>query len=58
MLKLLNQRGMTLLELSAGIVVMSIIGIGMTNGAQAVMLHYQSNTVRQDLGQYGKHCHA
>jgi len=45
--------GMTLLELSAGIVVMSIIGIGMTSGAQAVMLHYQSDTVRQDLRQYG-----
>ena len=44
---------MTLLELSAGIVVMSIIGIGMTSGAQAVMLHYQSDTVRQDLRQYG-----
>ena len=43
--------GMTLLELSAGIVVMSIIGIGMTSGAQAVMLHYQSDTVRQDLRQ-------
>ncbi|MDP6170290.1 MAG: type II secretion system protein [Candidatus Marinimicrobia bacterium] len=45
--------GMTLLELSAGIVVMSIIAIGMTTGAQAVMLHYQSDTVRQDLRQYG-----
>jgi len=45
--------GMTLLELSAGIVVMSIIAIGMTSGAQAVMLHYQSDTVRQDLRQYG-----
>lgn len=45
--------GMTLLELSAAIVVMSIIGIGMTTGAQAVMLHYQSDTVRQDLRQYG-----
>ena len=45
--------GMTLLELSAGIVVMSIIAVGMTSGAQAVMLHYQSDTVRQDLRQYG-----
>jgi type II secretory pathway pseudopilin PulG len=45
--------GMTLLELTAGIVVMSIIAIGMTTGAQAVMLHYQSDTVRQDLRQYG-----
>ena len=33
--------GMTLLELTAGIVVMAIIGIGMTSGAQAVMLHYR-----------------
>ena len=32
-----NLSGMTLLELSAGIVVMSIIAIGMTSGAQAVM---------------------
>ena len=45
--------GMTLLELSAAIVVMSIIAIGMTSGAQAVMLHYQSDTVRQDLRSYG-----
>ena len=44
---------MTLLELSAGIVVISIIAIGMTSGAQAVMLHYQSDTVRQDLRSYG-----
>ena len=55
MLKFLKKTsfGMTLLELSAGIVVMSIIAIGMTSGAQAVMLHYQSDTVRQDLRQYG-----
>ena len=44
---------MTLLELTAAIVVVSIIAIGMTSGAQAVMLHYQSDTVRQDLRQYG-----
>ena len=48
-----SSSGMTLLELSAGIVVMSIIAIGMTSGAQAVMLHYQSDTVRQDMRQYG-----
>ena len=48
-----SARGMTLLELSAAIVVMSIIGIGMTSGAQAVLLHYQADTVRQDLRQYG-----
>ncbi len=45
--------GMTLIELAAAIVVVSIIAIGMTSGAQAVMLHYQSDTVRQDLRQYG-----
>ena len=45
--------GMTLLELAAAIVVVSIIAVGMTSGAQAVMLHYQSDTVRQDLRQYG-----
>ena len=44
---------MTLLELSAAIVVMAIIALGMTSGAQAVMLHYQSDTVRQDIRQYG-----
>ena len=44
---------MTLLELSACIVVVSIIALGMTSGAQAVMLHYQADTVRQDLRQYG-----
>ena len=45
--------GMTLIELSAVIVVASIIGLGMTSAAQAVMLHYQTDTVRQDLRQYG-----
>ena len=44
---------MTMLELAAAVVVVSIIAIGMTSGAQAVMLHYQSDTVRQDLRQYG-----
>jgi len=55
MLKILKHtsKGMTLLELSAMIVVVSIIAIGMTTGAQAVMLHYQTDTVRQDLRQYG-----
>jgi len=45
--------GMTLVELSAAIVVMAIISLGMTSGAQAVMLHYQTDTVRQDMRQYG-----
>ncbi|MBH10084.1 MAG: hypothetical protein CMG74_07005 [Candidatus Marinimicrobia bacterium] len=55
MLKLLKNSslGMTLIELSAVIVVTSIIGLGMTSAAQAVMLHYQNDTVRQDLRQYG-----
>ena len=48
-----SSSGMTMLELAAAIVVVSIIAIGMTSGAQAVMLHYQSDTVRQDLSQYG-----
>ena len=45
--------GMTLLEISAMIIVVSIIALGMTSGAQAVLLHYQTDTVRQDLRQYG-----
>ena len=55
MVKIFNytSKGMTLLELSASIVVVSIIALGMTSGAQAVMLHYQADTVTQDLRQYG-----
>ena len=45
--------GMTLVELAAVIVVSSVIGLGMTSAAQAVMLHYQTDTVRQDLRSYG-----
>ena len=41
------------MELSASMLVVSIIALGMTSGAQAVMLHYQTDTVRQDLRQYG-----
>jgi len=48
-----SSRGMTLMEISAMLVVVSIIALGMTSGAQAVMLHYQTDTVRQDLRQYG-----
>jgi len=44
---------MTLMELSASMLVVSIIALGMTSGAQAVLLHYQTDTVRQDLRQYG-----
>ena len=35
-----SSSGMTMLELAAAVVVVSIIAIGMTSGAQAVMLHY------------------
>ena len=48
-----SSKGMTLIELSAMMVVVGIIALGMTSGAQAVMLHYQTDTVRQDLRQYG-----
>jgi prepilin-type N-terminal cleavage/methylation domain-containing protein len=48
-----SSKGMTMLELAATIVVVSIIALGMTSGTQAVMLHYQTDTVRQDLRQYG-----
>ena len=44
---------MTLLEMSAVIVVTGIIGLGMTMGTRGVLLHYQTDTVRQDLRQYG-----
>ena len=44
--------GMTLLEISAMIIVVSIIALGMTSGAQAVLLHYQTDTVRQDPVSY------
>ena len=46
-------KGMTLVELAAVIVVSGVIGLGMTSAAQAVMLHYQTDTVRQDLRNYG-----
>ena len=48
-----SSRGMTLLEMSAVIVVTGIIGLGMTMGTRGVLLHYQTDTVRQDLRQYG-----
>ena len=44
---------MTLIEMAAVIVVTGIIGLGMTLGTRGVMLHYQSDSVRQDLRQYG-----
>ena len=48
-----SSKGMTLLEMSAVIVVTGIIGLGMTMGTRGVLLHYQTDTVRQDLRQYG-----
>ena len=44
---------MTLVEMAAVIVVTGIIGLGMTLGTRGVLLHYQSDRVRQDLRQYG-----
>ena len=46
-------RGMTLIEMTAVIVVTGIIALGMTVGTRGVLLHYQTDHVRQDLRQYG-----
>ena len=48
-----KSKGMTLIEMSAVIVVTGIIALGMTMGTRGVLLHYQTDTVRQDLRQYG-----
>ncbi len=48
-----SSKGMTLIEMSAVIVVTGIIALGMTMGTRGVLLHYQTDTVRQDLRQYG-----
>ena len=48
-----TSKGMTLIEMTAVVVVTSIIALGMTMGTQGVLLHYQSDHVRQDLRQYG-----
>ena len=45
--------GITLMEVAATTVVVGIIALGMTSAAQAVIMHYQTDTVRQDLRQYG-----
>ncbi len=45
--------GITLMEVAATTIVVGIIALGMTSAAQAVILHYQTDTVRQDLRQYG-----
>ena len=44
---------MTLIEMAAVIVVTGIIGLGMTLGTRGVLLHYQSDWVRQDIRNYG-----
>ena len=46
-------KGMTLIEMTAVVVVTSIIALGMTIGTRGVLLHYQTDYVRQDLRQYG-----
>ena len=45
--------GMTLVEMSAVIVVVSVISLGMTLGLRGVLLHYQSDYVRQEIRYYG-----
>jgi hypothetical protein len=44
---------MTLIEMAAVVVVTGIIALGMTMGTRGVLLHYQTDHVRQDLRQYG-----
>ena len=44
---------MTLIEMTAVVVVTGIIALGMTVGTRGVLLHYQTDHVRQDLRQYG-----
>ena len=41
------------MEIAATTIVVGVIAFGMTSAAQAVILHYQTDTVRQDLRQYG-----
>ena len=45
--------GMTLIEMTAVVVVTGIIALGMTIGTRGVLLHYQTDHVRQDMRQYG-----
>tara|TARA_B100001113_G_scaffold350010_1_gene346390 strand:+ start:327 stop:944 length:618 start_codon:yes stop_codon:yes gene_type:complete len=46
-------QGMTLIEMTAVVVVTGIIALGMTIGTRGVLLHYQTDHVRQDVRQYG-----
>ena len=48
-----TSKGMTLIEMAAVVVVTGIIALGMTMGTRGVLLHYQTDHVRQDLRQYG-----
>ena len=48
-----TSKGMTLIEMAAVVVVTGVIALGMTLGTRGVLLHYQTDHVRQDLRQYG-----
>ena len=48
-----SSKGMTLIEMTAVVVVTSIVALGMTMGTRGVLLHYQTDHVRQELRQYG-----
>jgi len=45
--------GITLVELSAVIVVISVIGMGLIYATQAVIFHYHNDQVRQEVRSYG-----
>ena len=45
--------GMSLVELSAVMVVMSVIGLGLVYASQAVLFHYHNDQVRQEVRNYG-----
>ena len=47
-----TSKGMTLIEMTAVVVVTSIIALGMTMGTRGVLLHYQTDHVRQDPVSY------
>ena len=44
--------GMTLVELAAVIVVMGVIGLGITYASQAVLFHYHNDQARQEVRSY------
>ena len=49
-----TSKGMTLIEMTAVVVVTSITALGMTMGTRRVLLHCQTDHVPQDLSQYGR----